>query len=505
MSAGEFEPVIGLEVHAQLVTKSKVYCGCPAVYGAEPNTHVCPVCLGLPGALPVLNREAVSMAIRMGLATHCTIAPRSVFARKNYFYPDCPKNYQISMYDKPLCENGYLEIESGGETKRIGIERVHLEEDAGKLLHGDVGGSLVDFNRCGVALIEIVSRPDIRSPEDASQYLQMLRRTLRYLEICDGNMEEGSLRCDVNVSVRRVGEERMGTKTEIKNLNSFKAAEMGIRYEIDRQIDVIRGGGRITQVTNLWDADAKRLMTMRSKEYAHDYRYFPEPDLLPLEVDAAWIDEAARTMPELPLERERRFRDAYGLPPYDAAVLGGERALADYYEEVVRAGSDPKLAANWVMREVLEEVKSAGESAARDEGGQTAEGVFLRAPGRAAKASAFSMPWPLEPAGLAALVALVQTGAISGSAGREVFKEMVRSGESAVAVVARLGLRQVSAGDELEGWVDEAISASPNEVARYKAGKIQLLGFFVGQVMKRSGGKANPKIAGDLIKKKLGA
>ena len=505
MTVGEFEPVIGLEVHAQLVTRSKVFCGCPAVYGAEPNTQVCPVCLGLPGALPVLNREAVSMAIRMGLATHCSIAPRSVFARKNYFYPDCPKNYQISMYDKPLCENGYLEIEVGGAAKRIGIERVHLEEDAGKLLHGDVGGSLVDFNRCGVALIEIVSRPDIRSPEEASQYLQMLRRTLRYLEICDGNMEEGSLRCDVNVSVRRTGAEKMGTKTEIKNLNSFKAAEMGIRYEIDRQIDVIRSGGTITQVTNLWDAAAKRVMTMRSKEYAHDYRYFPEPDLLPLEVDEAWIEGIVRTMPELPLERERRFRDVYGLPAYDAAVLSDERALADYYEEVVRAGSDPKLAANWVMREVLEEVKTgAGAQSVREEGKATAaEGVFLGASGRAAKGSAFAMRWPLEPARLAALIKLVKTGAISGSAGREVFKDMVRSGEAADAVVGKLGLRQVSGGDELGPWVDEVIRDNPNEAARYKAGKTQLLGFFVGQVMKKSGGKANPKIAGDLIKKRL--
>ena len=497
MPAGEFEPVIGLEVHAQLVTKSKVFCACPSVYGAEPNTQVCPVCLGLPGALPVINREAVSMAIMMGLATHCRIAPRSVFARKNYFYPDCPKNYQISMYDKPLCEEGHLEFELEGERRRVGIERIHLEEDAGKLVHGGDGGSMVDFNRCGVPLIEIVSKPEIRSPEEASKYLIALRQLLRYLEVCDGNMEEGSLRCDVNISVRPAGEAALGTKTEIKNLNSFKAVEMGIRFEIERQTEVLRSGGRIEQVTNLWDSNAKRLLTMRSKEYAHDYRYFPEPDLLPLDVDAAWIERSKRMLPEMPLGREQRFREQYALPAYDASVLCAERGLADYYEEAVKTGCDPKLAANWVMREVLEEVKSrvpAAEAAA----GAGAAG-HAETPAR----EAFAFKAPIVPRLLAELVRMVQSGVISGSAGREVFKEMAKSGKPAGLVVEKLGLAQVSGAIELERWVAEVINENPNEVSRYKGGKTQLLGFFVGQVMKKSAGKANPKLTGDIVRKML--
>jgi aspartyl-tRNA(Asn)/glutamyl-tRNA(Gln) amidotransferase subunit B len=476
MAAVEFETVIGLEVHAQLVTKSKVFCSCPSVYGGEPNTQICPVCLGLPGALPVLNAEAVSMAILMGLATGCRIAPKSVFARKNYFYPDCPKNYQISMYDKPLCEEGRLEFELDGEIRGVALERIHLEEDAGKLLHAEEGGSLVDFNRCGVPLIEIVSKPDIRSAEEASRYLIALRQLLRYLGICDGNMEEGSLRCDVNISLRRPGE-ALGTKTEIKNLNSFKAVEMGIRFEIERQAGVLRSGGRIEQVTNLWDSGQKKLLTMRSKEYAHDYRYFPEPDLLPLDVGAAWIEKMRGALPELPLAREKRFRETFGLPAYDANVLCAEKGLSDYYEAVVRAGSDPKLAANWVMREILEEMKSGGEFQA---------------------ASA-----PVSAERLAGLIALVSGGVISNSAGREVFKEMVKSLDPAVEIVERLGLTQVSGANELEQWVADAIASNPDEVARYRGGKTQLLGFFVGQVMKKSAGKANPKLTGEIVRKML--
>ena len=480
----DFETVIGLEVHAQLVTKSKVFCSCPSVYGAEPNTMVCPVCLGLPGALPVLNGEAAAMAILMGLATHCRIAPRSVFARKNYFYPDCPKNYQISMYDRPLCEDGYLEFELEGQSRRIGLERIHLEEDAGKLVHGGEGGSLIDFNRCGVPLIEIVSKPEITSPEEASKYLITLRQLLRYLEVCDGNMEEGSLRCDVNISLRRPGG-ALGTKTEIKNLNSFKAVEMGIRFEIERQAGVLRSGGRIQQVTNLWDSTQKKLLTMRSKEYAHDYRYFPEPDLLPLDVGADRIEGLRAALPELPLARERRFREKYGLSAYDANVLCAEKRLADYYEEVVRGGSDPKLAANWVMREILEEIKSGA--------------------GQPLSADAFAFKAPVEPRRLAELIALVSTGGISNSAGREVFKEMVKSGDPPARVVERLGLTQVSGEKEIEQWVAGVIAANPDEVARYKVGKTQLLGFFVGQVMKKSGGKANPKLTAEIVKKKLEA
>ena len=483
MPSFEFEPVIGLEVHAQLVTKSKVFCSCPAVYGAEPNTKTCPVCLGLPGALPVLNREAVSMAILMGLATGCRIAPRSIFARKNYFYPDCPKNYQISMYDKPLCVEGRLEFELDGAPHSIGLERIHLEEDAGKLIHAETGGSLVDFNRCGVPLIEIVTKPEITSPEEASKYLTSLRQLLRYLEVCDGNMEEGSLRCDVNISLRRPGD-KLGTKTEIKNLNSFKAVEMGIRFEIERQAGVLRSGGRIEQVTNLWDSTQKKLLTMRSKEYAHDYRYFPEPDLLPLDVDADWVEGLRASLPELPLAREKRFRQVYGLSAYDAGVLCAERGLADYHEEVVKAGGEAKLAANWIMREVLEEMKSEAGAAP-------------------ASADAFAFQAPIAARRLAELIGLILGGVISSSAGREVFKEMVRSGESADNVVGKLGLTQVSGEKELEQWAADVVAANPDEVARYKAGKTQLLGFFVGQVMKKSAGKANPRLLGEIVKKKL--
>jgi aspartyl-tRNA(Asn)/glutamyl-tRNA(Gln) amidotransferase subunit B len=476
MDGKAFEPVIGLEVHAQLLTKSKIYCGCPASFGAEPNTHVCPVCLGLPGALPVLNREAVSMAIKMGLATNCRIAPESVFARKNYFYPDCPKNYQISMYDRPLCENGFIEIETAGQRRKIGIERVHLEDDAGKLVHDAEGGSLIDFNRCGVPLIEIVSKPDIRSPEEAGAYLVRLRQVLRYLEICDGNMEEGSLRCDVNVSLRPEGSEKLGVKTEIKNLNSFKAVEMGIRFEIERQREVLNEGGKISQVTNLWDADAKRLLTMRSKEYAHDYRYFPEPDLLPLAVDRTWIERLEHEIPELALAREDRFRREYGLSAYDAGVLCSEKQIADYYEEVVRISGNAKASSNWIMREVMEELKARGTTIDR---------------------------LSVGPGGLADLIKLVLDGLISGSAGREVFKEMVGSGQDAEAVVKRLGLQQISEGGELERLVEEVLAEYTAEVARFKGGEERLLQFFIGQVMKKSRGKANPQMTGDILRKKL--
>ncbi|HEM46456.1 MAG TPA: Asp-tRNA(Asn)/Glu-tRNA(Gln) amidotransferase subunit GatB, partial [Alphaproteobacteria bacterium] len=360
MKAKRWEPVIGLEVHAQLRTKSKIYCSCPNRYGAEPNTLVCPVCLGLPGSLPVLNAEAVRMAVLTGLAMGCSIAPESVFARKNYFYPDAPRNYQISMYDRPLCTEGRLAFDHDGERRSVRIERIHLEDDAGKLVHLEEGGSLVDFNRCGVPLIEIVSGPDIRSAGEAGAYLSTLRRLVRWLGVCDGNMEEGSLRCDVNISIRPAGSETLGTRTEIKNLNSIKAVEMGIRWEMERQAEVLESGGEIVQVTNLWDAAAKKLVMMRRKEYAHDYRYFPEPDLPPLEVDEATVESIRGELPELPLDREARFRDAYGLSAYDAGVLCAERGISEYFEETARLSKEAGEAAKWVMREVLGGLKSAG-------------------------------------------------------------------------------------------------------------------------------------------------
>ncbi len=476
MTRSTYEPVIGLEVHAQLLTRSKIYCGCPATYGAAPNTMVCPVCLGLPGALPVMNRRAVSMAIKMALATNCRIAPRSIFARKNYFYPDCPKNYQISMYDRPFCGEGYIDIDVNGNVRRIGIERIHLEDDAGKLVHDPSGASFVDFNRCGIPLIEIVTKPDIRSPAEAGRYLVRLRQILRYLGICDGNMEEGSLRCDVNVSIRPVGSAELGTRTEIKNLNSFKAVEMGIQFEIDRQTEVLEGGGAVAQVTNLWDVARRRLVMMRSKEYAHDYRYFPEPDLPPLDVDETWIGEVRRSMPELPLDRERRFREMYGLPPYDAGVLCAERGIADYFEAVAASTGEEKTSANWVMREVLGALK--GFTAGIEE-------------------------FPVAPEQLGKIMRLVTDGVLSGSAGSEVFGEMVRSHETAEVALRRLGLTQISDEGALERMIEQVLADHPKETEKYRAGKTQLLGYFVGQVMKQSGGKANPKLTGEILRRLL--
>jgi len=476
MSKADYEPVIGIEVHAQLLTGTKIFCSCRPEYGAEPNTRVCPVCLGLPGALPVLSGEAVDMAVMMGLSLGCDIAHRSVFARKNYFYPDCPRNYQISMYDKPLCENGAVEIETEEGVREIRIERIHLEDDAGKMTHSREGGSYVDFNRCGVPLIEIVTRPDIRSPEEGSEYLKRLRQILRYLGICDGNLEEGSMRCDVNISVRKTGAGILGTKTEIKNLNSFKAVEKGITFEAERQAGVLEGGGTISQVTNLWDADNERLIMMRSKEEAHDYRYFPEPDLLPLEVSGEKISSIRDELPELPLEREKRLRKQYGLSSYDAAVLCAERDIADYYEETAEASGQPKKSANWVMREVLGELKRTGG---------VIEGFVLPA------------------AGLAELIKLISDGTISGSAASEVFEKMVESGKPAQVLVNELGLEQISESGELEAMAEKIIAENPEEAESYRQGRKKLIGFFMGQVMKKSGGKANPGMAREILTRKL--
>ena len=478
MAAGiEYIPVIGLEVHAQLLTRTKMFCRCPAAYGEEPNTMICPVCLGLPGALPSVNREAVSMAVRLGLTLGCSIERESVFARKNYFYPDAPRNYQISMYDRPLCIGGTLEFEDGEEEVCIGLERIHLEDDSGKLLHGRGGHSLIDFNRCGMPLVEIVTRPEIHKLRHASLFLQKLRQMLRYLGICDGNLEEGSMRVDVNISLRREGDVTLGTRTEIKNLNSFKAVEAGLEIEIERQQRELESGGTIEQVTNLWDAKEKKLVTMRRKEGALDYRYFPEPDLPVLFVDDEWIEEEGKKIPEMPLERERRFRHEYGLPAYDAGVLTAESEIADYFEETAGLTGEPKTSANWVMRDVLRELKSAGI------------GIT---------------DFSVRPDALAGLIDHVRDGVISTSAGAEVFAAMVESGESAADAVRRLGLERISGEDELEALVDLVLRSHPDEIDRYHEGKKLLMKFFVGQVMKESRGKADPVIVSDILMKKLG-
>jgi len=471
MSA-RYEAVIGLEVHAQLSTNSKMFCGCPASFGGEPNTHVCPVCLGLPGALPVMNTRAIEFAVRLGLATDCQIANRSIFARKNYFYPDCPKDYQISQFDTPLCSDGHMDVESGA--KRIRIKRIHVEEDAGKLLHVDNADySLVDFNRSGVPLVEIVSEPDIRTAREASEYLQKLRSLVRYLEICDGNMEEGSLRCDVNLSIRPEGTENLGVKTEVKNLNSFKQVEQAIEFEFHRQSGVLESGGRVTQDTLLWDAAKGQAVVMRSKEEAHDYRYFPEPDLRVLQVSEATVSRVRSSLPELPDAKEKRFVSQYKLPPYDAALLTGSRDIAQYYEDVVSAGADSKAASNWVMGEVMREMNE-----------------------RAIDIAGFK----IKPAELAELAGLQASGKINSTTAKDVFKQMLEKGGRASDIVAQSGLEQVSDTSAIEADARAVLDENPDEVARYLAGKEQLLQFFVGQLMKRTKGKANPKMATDAIK-----
>jgi aspartyl-tRNA(Asn)/glutamyl-tRNA(Gln) amidotransferase subunit B len=468
----KFEGVIGLEVHAQLSTQSKMFCGCSAAFGGAPNTHVCPVCLGLPGALPVVNARAVEYAVRLGLATECKIANESVFARKNYFYPDCPKNYQISQYDTPLCENGRLSIEN--DAKHVRIRRIHLEEDAGKLLHVEgADHSLVDMNRTGVPLVEIVSEPDIRTPAEASEYLHKLRSLVRYLGICDGNMEEGSLRCDVNLSVRERGAKELGVKTEVKNLNSFKQVEQAIEFELDRQTKLLESGGRVTQDTLLWDPAAKRAIVMRSKEEAHDYRYFPEPDLRVLRASNALIERVRGELPELPDAKQKRFASQYGIPAYDAHVLTSSNDVADYYEAVVSVGADAKAASNWVMGEVMRELNERKIEIARFE--MTADA-------------------------LAELVLLQANGKINSSTAKDVFKEMLAGGKDAPTIVRERGLEQISDDSAIQKEAVAVLDENPDEVKRYLAGKEQLLQFFVGQLMKRTRGKAKPETATTILK-----
>jgi len=468
----ELEAVIGLEVHAQLSTATKLFCGCRAEYGGEPNTRVCPVCLGLPGALPVVNSTAIEYAVRAGLATHCTIAPESVFARKNYFYPDCPKNYQISQYETPLCANGHIAIEDGGLTVRI--TRIHLEEDAGKLVHDlRAGCSLVDLNRCGVPLIEIVSEPDMRTPAQARDYVQKLRTLLRYLDVCDGNMDEGSLRCDINISVRRKGDSELGVKTEIKNVNSFKYVEQALDFEIDRQRAIVEGGGAVTQDTLLWDAAKGRAEVMRTKEEAHDYRYFPDPDLPVLRAPGAMVAAIEAALPELPDTRRGRFEDQYGLPSYDAGVLTVSRELADYFEAVVSGCGDAKAASNWVMGEVLRELNE-----------RQVEITDLK----------------VTPDDLVGLIAALSSGKVNTSTAKDVFKEMASTARPAADIIAEEGLEQITDDGLIRKAAQNAIDHNPDAVAKDLGGKEALLKFFVGQVMKATRGKANPQQAESILK-----
>jgi aspartyl-tRNA(Asn)/glutamyl-tRNA(Gln) amidotransferase subunit B len=473
-----FETVIGLEVHAQLLTKTKIFCGCASSFGGEPNTRGCPVCLGLPGALPVLNRKAVEMAIRMGLAVGCSIATKSIFARKNYFYPDLPKGYQISQYDMPLCQHGTISIEAGEKSRTIGITRIHLEEDAGKLIHDNDGDSLFDVNRCGTPLIEIVSEPDMRTPQEAYAYLIAIKQLLEYLEICDGNMEEGSLRCDANVSIRPVGQTTLGVKAELKNMNSFRGVEKAIEYEARRQQEVIQTGGKVIQETYAWDAQNNQTIVMRSKEDAHDYRYFPEPDLLPLVVEEAWIDALKKSLPELPHEKQARFISLFGLTPYMAEVLSSSRDLALYFEETLSSCNDAKLAANWVMGEVLRLHKEKNIPV---------------------------LSLTISPKRLGNLLALVLNNTISANAAKKVFDLVETTNKDPETIVGEQGLKQISNLDVLEEVAHEIVAKNAGEVARYKAGEGKLMGFFVGEAMKATKGKGNPREISKLFSKLLGS
>jgi len=478
---GDFEAVIGLEVHAEMLTQSKIFCGCSAAFGAPPNHHTCPVCLGMPGVLPALNRRVVEFAIRAGLATHCTIAPTSRWARKNYFYPDLAKGYQISQYELPICLGGWIDLVVEGAAKRVRLTRIHMEEDTGKNIHDAHGSeSLVDFNRSGVPLLEIVSEPDMSTPAEAGAYLRALRAIVVYLGICDGNMEEGSFRCDANVSVRKRGATKLGVKAEVKNMNSFRAVEKAIAYEIDRHVRTLEDGGTILQETRLWDADREETRSMRSKESAHDYRYFPDPDLPPVVVSEALIEEVRRGMPELPDARRARFVAALKLPEYDAEVLTSRRDLADYFEAVVAAHPNAKAASNWVMGDVLRLVKER----------KLDEALVIT-------------EWPVSAAHLGELIALIDAGTISGKIAKTVFEEMVAGGGAPGAIVEARGLVQVSDEGPILAAIDQVLAAHPDKVADFRAGKDKLLGFFVGQVMKATEGKANPPLVNRLLAAKL--
>jgi len=477
----EFETIIGLEVHAQLLTASKIFCGCSTQFGEHPNHLTCPVCLGMPGVLPVLNRKVVELTIRTALATHCKIAHYSQFARKNYFYPDLPKGYQISQYELPIARNGFIEIELEGyrNPKKIGINRIHMEEDAGKLLHELDGSesdySYVDFNRTGVPLMEIVSEPHINSPDEAAEYLKTLRSILQYLDVCDGNMEQGSFRCDANISLRPKGFAGLGTKVELKNMNSFRHVMRALEYEAQRQAAVLESGGSITQETRLWNVEQGRTESMRTKEEAHDYRYFPDPDLVLLVIEKTWTDAIRETMPELPSPKKQRFIKQYSIPEYDAAIITGTRQLADYFEACVSRGPQPKTVSNWIMGDVLRHVSDTRQI----------------------------NQFPVTPAHLAEMILMVEQGTISGKIAKIVFEDMVVTGKMPQAVVKEKGLVQVSDATTLEKTIQDVLDANGDQVAQYRQGREKVFGFLVGQVMKATKGKANPQVVNELLRKKL--
>jgi aspartyl-tRNA(Asn)/glutamyl-tRNA(Gln) amidotransferase subunit B len=463
----DFEAVIGLEVHAQLTTKSKLFCACSTEFNQPVNANICPICAGHPGTLPVLNASAVECALKASLALDCRVNPKSVFARKNYFYPDLPKGYQISQYDQPIAEDGHLDIGTGGGAKRIGIQRIHMEEDAGKSVHAQ-GYSLVNLNRAATPLIEIVSRPDLRSPAEAGEYLRKLRAVLMYLDVCDGNMEEGNFRCDANVSIRPAGSNTFGTRAEIKNVNSFRFVEKAIEYEISRQIHLVQAGGRVVQETRTYDSGRNVTASMRGKEEAHDYRYFPDPDLIAVSISEARLAEVRRNLPELPAQKRERFVREFGIAEQDADVITSSKELARYYEETISHGGEPKAAANWATGEVL-----------RFEG------------------------LPVRPADLAALIKLVKGGTISNTIAKGVFEEMVRTGASPERIVEQKGLVQISDTSAILQAIDAVLAANPAQVAEFRSGKDKVLGFFVGQIMKRMGGKANPGLVNELLRGRL--
>jgi aspartyl-tRNA(Asn)/glutamyl-tRNA(Gln) amidotransferase subunit B len=481
IGAMNYEPVIGLEVHAQLLTDSKIFCGCSTKFGQVPNQNTCPVCMGFPGVLPVLNKKAVEFAIRAGLATHCQIARSSRFARKNYFYPDLPKGYQISQYELPICTNGHIDITTNGIAKRIRLTRIHMEEDAGKSIHDwRSDASLVDLNRAGVPLLEIVSEPDIQTAAEAGSYLRTLRTIVQYLDICDGNMEEGSFRCDANVSVRPKNANTLGTKVEIKNLNSFKAVEKAIGFEIRRHIETLSEGGKLTQETRLWDPDLEETRPLRTKEFAHDYRYFPDPDLLPVVIDEEWIGTIRASLPELPETRKVRFISEYEIPAYDAELLTSRRDIADYFESALKIHRNPKAIAHWILGDLFRVLKEQ----------KLDEKHYIT-------------DWPVRPDNLASMIVLIDQGTISSKIAKTVFDAMLDSGRLPQDIVAENGLEQVSDSESVEKVIDQVLAAHPKQAADYRAGNEKVFGFLVGQIMKATRGKINPQKANESLKRKL--